>query len=64
MIKTKEYVVQAKETGDIIDHFDTIEEAKKCIELFKKEDESLEDFDPEFYEIAKWDEKDEYYAPV
>ena len=47
------YVVRVRENGDVIDTFETIEEAKKEIQRYEAEDEKEGTFTPHFYEIVE-----------
>jgi hypothetical protein len=47
------YAIQQKETGTVIDKYDTIEQAKKALKFFEEVDESEGIFEPEFYEIVE-----------
>lgn len=56
-----EVVVRDCEAGNIIDSFETIEEAEKAIKKYEEEDEKEGTYKPNFYEIAVWNELDECY---
>ncbi len=46
------YYTSSRETGDIIDVFDTYEEAKKAIEDYEEQDKQEETYTPDFYDIT------------
>lgn len=56
-----EVVVRDREAGNIIEGFETIEEAEKAIAQYEEDDEKAGTFEPQFYEIAVWDELDGDY---
>lgn len=53
MNSTKTFTIRVRENGDVIDTFDTIEEAKKEIQRYEAEDKAEGIYEPNFYEIAK-----------
>lgn len=48
----KKWIVRDREAGNVIDWFDTEEEAISEIERFEAEDKSEGQFEPGFYEIV------------
>lgn len=54
------YATQARETGDVIDLFDTREDAEKEIENYELDDKNDNYYTPDFYEVRElsW----EYFA--
>ena len=54
---TKRYVTRDAEAGNIIERFDTIEEARKAIESYEEQDKAEDVYTPNFYEI--YDTKNE-----
>ena len=53
MNSTKIFAIRVRENGDVIDTFDTIEEAKKEIQRYESEDKAEGIYEPNFYEIAQ-----------
>lgn len=47
------YYTAARETGTIIDEFETLEDALLAIEDYEKEDISNDYYEEDFYEIIK-----------
>jgi hypothetical protein len=58
-----QFRIQVKETGDPIDYFDTLTEALIHLAKWEKDDEILEAYVPDFYEIAELT-LDGTYTPV
>jgi hypothetical protein len=49
------YIIQNRETGSMIEGFDTLNEVKNALCKYKEEDDQLNGgFDPDFYEV--WDQ--------
>jgi hypothetical protein len=59
----KQFRIQVKETGDVIDYFDTLEEAQLTLDKFEEDDEDMGAYTPDFYEIAELT-LDGTYTPV
>lgn len=49
----EKYIIKDREVGNIIDIFSSLEEAKKALEIFEKEDREEGIFIENFYEIVK-----------
>lgn len=49
------YIIRDRECGIFIDEAETLEEARKIVEDFEKEDKLDEVYTPDFYEIVKED---------
>lgn len=47
----KRYVIRDREAGNIIESFNSLNEAQKCVDLFEQEDRIQDIFEPNFYEI-------------
>ena len=47
------YIVRDKEAGNIIDKFETLEEAEKAITNFESQDIDDKIYTPNFYEIIE-----------
>ena len=47
------YYTTARETGTIIDEFETVEGAMQAIEDYEQEDTSNDCYEEDFYEIVK-----------
>jgi hypothetical protein len=58
-----QFRIQIKETGDPIDYFDTLTEALIQLAKWEKDDEILEAYVSDFYEIAELT-LDGTYIPV
>ena len=50
-METKKFIVRDRMAGNVIEDFDSLEEAKKCIELFEIQDKRDGMYTPNFYEI-------------
>ena len=48
-----EYTIREREAGNIIDKFDTLEEAKKALVNYEEQDKVDGTYTEDFYEIAK-----------
>ena len=48
---TKRFITRDSEAGNIIDEFDTLEEARAAIERYEAEDKQNGDYAPDFYEV-------------
>jgi hypothetical protein len=48
-----QFRIQVKETGDVIEYFETLEEAQYQIAQWEIEDEDFGAYSPDFYEIAE-----------
>jgi hypothetical protein len=59
----KQFRVQVKKTGGVIDYFDTLAEAQYQIAKWEIEDKQDKIYTPEFYEIAELT-LDGTYTPV
>jgi hypothetical protein len=59
----KQFRIQVKETGERIEYFDTLADAQYQLAKWEKEDEILEAYTPDFYEIAELT-LDGTYIPV
>lgn len=46
------YVIQNRETGDVIDEFDTQSEAEAALNSYEEEDKSNGIYEANFYEIS------------
>ena len=53
MTTTKRYAIQDRDTGNILDDYDTLGEAEATLEEFEAEDKRNGVFELNFYEI--WD---------
>lgn len=49
----KKYIIQDREAGNVIDEFDTIEAAEKCLAEYEEQDRADGTFTQDFYEIAE-----------
>lgn len=49
----EKYFIQDAEAGNIIEPFDTFEEAKKALLEYEEEDKKNGVYEPGFYEIVK-----------
>lgn len=49
----KKFIIRDKEAGNIIDIFDTIEEAKAELKSYEQEDKKDGTFTEDFYEIVE-----------
>jgi hypothetical protein len=58
-----QFRIQVKETGERIEYFDTITEAIIQLAKWEKEDEDMQAYTPDFYEIAELT-LDGTYTPV
>jgi len=47
----KRYAVRDREGGNIMEEYDTIEEAKECIRIFEQEDSEEDIYEERFYEV-------------
>lgn len=52
------YVTRDRETGNVIDFFDTKEEAEKAVEEYEAEDAKEGIYSPNFYEVTEADAAD------
>lgn len=50
-MNTKRFIVRDRQTGVWIESFNSLLEAKKCIEQFETEDKVNEIYEPDFYEV-------------
>ena len=50
-METKRFIVRDSTAGNVIEDFNSLEEAKKCIELFEIQDKKDGIYVPDFYEI-------------
>lgn len=48
---TLRYAVRVRESGDVIDYFDSLEYARKAVRSFEYMDKMDRNFEPNFYEI-------------
>lgn len=48
------YRIQCRETGDVIEECDTLEEAERIVEMYEYDDLKEGTFTPRFYEIKKY----------
>ena len=48
-----EYIIREREAGNIIDVFDTLEEAKKALKNYEEQDKAEGTYTEDFYEIVK-----------
>jgi hypothetical protein len=62
-MKKKQFRIQVKETGDVIEYFETIAEARHTLAQFEEEDKKDDVYVPDFYEIAELT-LDNTYTPV
>lgn len=49
--RTKKFIVRDSIAGNVIEYFNSLEEAKKCIKLFEIQDKREGIYTPNFYEI-------------
>lgn len=49
----KKYIIQDREAGNIIDAFDTLEEAKAELNLYELSDKADGIYEEDFYEIVE-----------
>ena len=49
----KKYVTRDREAGNIIEYFNTKEEAEQAIEEYEKADKAEGIYEPDFYEVAE-----------
>lgn len=54
------YIIRDREAGNLIDGFTTLEEARKALARYEREDEENGTFSEGFYEIAERNENGEY----
>ena len=54
------YATRDRETGTIIDYFESLENARFAIERYEEKDKEDGTYEPDFYEIAKKDENGNY----
>lgn len=54
----KKYVTRDREAGNIIEYFNTKEEAEQAIEEYEKADKAEGIYEPDFYEVAEFDMMD------
>jgi len=47
------YIIQDRETGNVIDEFSTMTEAEKTLEDYENQDKEDGIYKPEFYEIVE-----------
>lgn len=45
------YIIRDREAGNIIDEFQTMEEAERQLEAYEEEDKINGEYEPDFYEI-------------
>ena len=45
-------VIRDREAGNVIEHFNTVEEAQKEIERYEEQDKKYGTYSEDFYEIA------------
>lgn len=50
-METKKFIVRDRMAGNVIEGFDSLKEAQKCIELFEIQDKRECIYTPDFYEI-------------
>jgi hypothetical protein len=48
-----QFRIQVKETGDVIEYFDTLEEAQLTLAQYEEEDKKDDVYVSDFYEIAE-----------
>jgi hypothetical protein len=53
-VEQKKYYTAARETGDIIDEFDTYEEAEEAIREYEEEDKEDGTYEDNFYDIVNY----------
>ena len=53
------YVVRDREAGNVIEHFNTVEEAKKTLERYEEQDKKDGVYVEDFYEIYDLDDEEE-----
>lgn len=58
----KKYIIRDREAGNVIDSFNTIEQAKAELSRYEQEDEREGTYTPDFYEIVEIDAKSEIYV--
>lgn len=54
------YIIRDRETGNLIDGFDTLKEAREALARYEREDEENGSYEEGFYEIAERDADGEY----
>lgn len=52
----KKYVVRDREAGNIIEQFDTLEDAEKQLEMCESDDKEQGIYEEDFYEVCEIDE--------
>jgi len=62
-MKKKQFRIQVKETGKVLSHFNTIQEAQIQLAKYEIEDARFFSYSPDFYEIAELT-LDGTYTPV
>lgn len=56
------YCIRDREGGNVIDTYDTLEEAVFALASFEEEDMENNDFEPDFYEVCA--QVGEYWEPI
>lgn len=52
LINTQKYIVRDRESGNVIEECETIEEARDIVKSYEQEDMEDGSFTPDFYEIT------------
>ena len=60
-MKSKRYQTRDRQAGNVIDDFDTLEEARAAIERYEAEDERNGVYEPDFYEVYDTEREEVVY---